>query len=187
MVDLDGVVADFAGGFRARAEVADGRSYSEPVSWLFPVQDWGWTKARWNDTFAEWSADGLYGSLSPLPGAVGAIRRLFDADFVVHFLTARPADTTVETVIWLSEHFGGEAWRWTLETSGDKIGGDRFVAAFDDYIPNLDQLAASGCPRSVVVDHPWNRSDDGGHRRCVDLASGVDELLAELCATTRSQ
>ena len=158
MVDVDGVIADFVGGFVPWAQRnVDDVPAPSMRTWDFMADDWGWDSSLSCAALANFARDGGFDDLAQLDDGVTAVRSLFDLGVHVHFVTSRPKTSTVATLRWIAKRFGAEAWKWTLGIeSTPKVGGNRFVASFDDHTVNASSLAASGCPSSFVVARPWN-------------------------------
>ena len=105
VVDLDGTVVDTYGSkFRTRAKRLCGKTFN-----LSDLTDYNFTKVTklTQDDIAEIFASAkFYNTLQPLPKAVEALQRLYDAGFELHFMTVRPSNVHVraETLQWLAKY-----------------------------------------------------------------------------------
>src|SRR4051812_43878889 len=92
-LDLDGVCADYVGGFRLHVA----RALGVLPSTLREPADWDWTRCGWGiasrqeylDLHAEAVADGLFRDLQPLPGVAESLWRLSNAGIRIRIITHR--------------------------------------------------------------------------------------------------
>jgi hypothetical protein len=113
-LDLDGVCADYTGGFRRF--VAEHRGVA-PETLPDPV-DWDWALCGWDiasrdeylDLHARAVNAGLFRDLQPLPGVSAALWRLSDAGVHIRVITHRlvvnggHGAAAGDTVTWLERH-----------------------------------------------------------------------------------
>lgn len=184
-VDLDGVCADYAAGFR-RAVAAhrgiDEGALTAEVSWDFA--EWGLDHDEFMDHHRRAVAeDRLFATMPPVPGVSESLWRLSDAGVWIRIITHRLVDnwshaTVVsDTVAWLDEN--RIPYR-DLCFLGDKpqVGADAYI---DDAPHNIEALRASG-NTAIVFDQPWNR--EVADPRVADWGE-VEQMVAELVASTR--
>jgi 5'-nucleotidase len=185
-LDLDGVCADYTGGFRRF--VATERGVSEH-SLPDPV-DWDWTRCGWGidsrqeylDLHARAVAAGMFRDLEPLPGASEALWRLSDAGVRIRVITHRlvvsggHGAAAADTVTWLERH---RIPFWDLCFMADKpqVGADLYV---DDSPGNVRAFREAGLS-VLVFDQPYNRHLDGP--RVHDWAQAAATVL-EYAGTT---
>jgi 5'(3')-deoxyribonucleotidase len=180
-LDLDGVCADYVGGFRRHVAAVRGipeGDLPEPCSW-----DWtecGWGIGSHEDYLALHAAavaDGLFRKLDPLPGVAEALWRLSDAGVRIRVITHRlfisgsHAASAADTVAWLEQH---ELPYWDLcfMAAKPQVGADLYI---DDGPSNLDVFQAAGLS-ALVFDQPYNRHVLGP--RVHDWPAAVDAVLA---------
>lgn len=170
-VDLDGVVADFAGGWIARynAEFGTDLQVADAVEWHAgsrlthfgsPRLFWRWARS------AGEGGTSLFRGLPPYPGAVDGLRELQRLAHVV-VLTTKPGWAVPDTLSWLGE--------LALPLREVHITDDKPSVAAAVYVEDSpDQLAAlrRGRPGAVVCRwvRPWNAPVDG----VVDVESWAD-------------
>lgn len=180
-VDLDGVVADFTGGWIRlyNAEFGATLSPSDVTTWDAPEElthfesmtdFWHWARtagSRGRSLFAE---------LEPYPDAVGGLRALLDQAHVA-IITTKPTWAIPDTFRWLAA--------LDLPLREVHVTTDKPSVACDVYLEDSPlQLAALRRRRSDAVVcryvQPWNRPVEG----CVDVTDFDDMLVvvSELAA-----
>ena len=186
-LDLDGVCADYTGGFRRHVSAALG----VPADALPDPVDWDWTRCGWGidsqeqylGLHAEAVAAGLFRRLDPLPGVAEALWRLSDAGIRIRVITHRlfvsgaHGASAADTVTWLDEH---KIPYWDLCFMADKpqVGADLYI---DDSPTNIAAFQLAGLP-ALIFDQPYNRHVDAPRVR--DWAEAVDAVLARREART---
>lgn len=156
-IDLDGVVADFDGGWTARYAEQFGTSPPE-------------SPARWDElhrlthfpdmaTFWQWVEQcRLFRDLAPLPGALEGLAKLAAEGHEVVIISAKSAWAIPDTLHWLATH--------RLPTREVHFREDKHTVECDVYLDDspvaLPQLVAHR-PRALVcrMVAPWNRPIPG--------------------------
>ncbi|HEY3263112.1 MAG TPA: hypothetical protein VGJ95_23050 [Pseudonocardiaceae bacterium] len=173
-VDLDGVVADFTGGWIELYNAAFGAGLhaDQVTTWHAPVEltsfrtmteFWRWARTAGND------GRSLFASLAPYPGAVDGLRRLIHEAHVA-IITTKPNWAIPDTLGWLAT--------LDLPLREVHITSDKPSVGCDVYVEDSPkQLAAlhRHRPDSVVCRwaRPWNRPMRG----VVDVADFDDVLV----------
>jgi 5'(3')-deoxyribonucleotidase len=182
-VDLDGVVADFTGGWISRYNAAFGADLTDDqaVTWGAPAELT--TFATMTDfwRWARTAGDGgrsLFSALAPYPGAVDGLRALLDAAHVA-IITTKPSWAIPDTLAWLAA--------LELPLREVHITADKAAVACDVYVEDSPrQLAAlrRHRPDSVVCRwvRPWNRPLPGA----VDVDDFHDVLVVVRALAARS-
>lgn len=178
-LDIDGVIADYAGGLRPYAasdrgispdEVPDQDIYDIVKAWSFSDYD------HYRRVHRKAVEDGLYRDLPLIPGAADAVRELSDAGVHVRIVTHRlfiggqHARVVSDTVAWLEKH---RIPYMSLCFTGlkDSVGAHVYV---EDSPTNIAALRAEGWP-VFVADQRYNRDVDGP--RITDWGAGAGQLL----------
>lgn len=175
MFDIDGCFADFELTFRTECSEADGVEYPAATQWHF-YRDWGWGDAEFKERFDAWARSGGYTRVAEIPGSFDAARYLIELGQTVHFLTTRHHFAEHDTRAWLADRLPGHGW--TLEVvSGAKLDGDRFSAAIDDHIDNVETLTATGCDAAALYRHPSNADAPSTMNRFGSIQEFVDDFV----------
>lgn len=173
-VDLDGVVADFTGGWISRYNAAFGaRLHPRQVtSWDAPAEltRFGAMREfwRWARTCGD-EGRTLFSALEPYPDAVAGLRKLLDAAHVA-IITTKPHWAIPDTLHWLSE--------LELPLREVHITDDKPSVACDVYVEDSPHQLAElrrRRPDAVVCRwvQPWNRPVEGA----VDVDDFDDVLV----------
>ena len=173
-VDLDGVVADFNGGWTRlyNAQFGSALTADQVTAWDAPealthfdsmTGFWRWART------AGGNGRSLFAELKPYPGAVNGLRALLDAAHVA-IITTKPAWAIPDTLHWLA--------RLGLPLREVHITSDKPSVPCEVYLEDSPiQLAAlrRHRPEAVVCRfvRPWNRPVDG----CVDVTDFDDFLV----------
>lgn len=172
ILDLDGVLYDFAGAFVSWAMKVDGVHYSHPNEigeWNF-YKAWGWTTEQFLVKLEEFAMqDGFIGV--PEPGARELVEDLRRAGFTVVFATDRPVQAHRGTLWWVSTWFSGYSTAdkmyydppkvyFTRNKPDAKAGGESPYFALDDKPENVVELKAAGV-FAVLMRRPWNEGFSG--------------------------
>lgn len=125
----------------------------------------------------------------PYPGALAAVRKLHDAGYGIHIASARKEHWHRTTVDWLARHgFAGFVRQVHPRGSGEqgiefkRAAAERIgaAAAFDDTL-NVVLAVSEVCPRTYLIDRPWNRGDvpgtPGRITRATEFASAAGHFL----------
>ncbi|HEY0641307.1 MAG TPA: hypothetical protein VGD67_27070 [Pseudonocardiaceae bacterium] len=173
-VDLDGVVADFTGGWISRYNAAFGAALTDDqaITWGAPAE---LTRFGTMSNFWRWARtcadDGrsLFSVLSPYPGAVDGLRALLDAAHVA-IITTKPQWAIPDTLAWLA---GLDLPLREVHITADKAAVDCDVYV-EDSPRNLRALRTRR-PGAVVCRwvRPWNEPLAGA----VDVEDFDDVLV----------
>lgn len=173
-VDLDGVVADFTGGWIDRYNVAydAGLRPEQVTTWDAPAE---LTRFRTMTEFWRWArscgADGrsLFAGLAPYPGAVDGLRSLLDAAHVA-IITTKPSWAIPDTLGWLAA-LGLPLREVHITSNKPSVECDVYV---EDSPKQLAALRRHR-PDAVVCRwvRPWNEPLDGA----VDVEDFDDVLV----------
>jgi 5'(3')-deoxyribonucleotidase len=131
--------------------------------------DEGIDEATWKIVHDQFSEPEVVLGIKPLDGAVDALRSL-QQDFEIHFVTTRKPKARAATLHWLdrlgldgrrphSVHFVGH------REKHEAIGNP--TAAIDDDAVQAESFAAVGV-KSILLDHPWNRTAKSSVIRAAD-------------------
>ena len=173
-VDLDGVVADFTGGWVRLYNAAFGAMLTEDqvTSWDGPAELTGFGSMTKFWRWARTAGDGgrsLFASLRPYPGAVDGLRKVIEAAHVV-VITTKPSWAIPDTLRWLAE--------LDLPLREVHITSDKPAVPCEVYVEDSPkQLAAlrRHRPQAVVCRwvRPWNEPMAG----VVDVTDFDDVLV----------
>jgi 5'(3')-deoxyribonucleotidase len=187
-LDLDGVCADYTGGFRRHVAAALGvppSSLPDPVSWDWTECDWGiGSHEQYLRLHAAAVAQGLFRELEPLPGVRDGLWRLSHAGVRIRVITHRlfvsgsHAASAADTVAWLEDH---DLPYWDLCFVADKpqVGADLYI---DDSPANIEAFQAAGSD-VLIFDQPYNRHLQGPRVRT--WAEAAAAVLAHRSATSQ--
>jgi 5'(3')-deoxyribonucleotidase len=146
-VDLDGVVADFYGGFRSIVAewfgVAEDSLTSAPA---YGLREWGITSEQQYEQIHRFAVTqrNLFGRLSPMPGAPASLRRLSDRNIRIRVITHRlyikyfHEDAVRQTIAWL-EHHGIPYWDLCFMKDKSAVGADLYIEDSPDNVKRLRQ------------------------------------------------
>ena len=112
IVDIDGVLADFAGGMALTL----GEKFADTEGYHF-WRKWGWSDEAYWAEFKRWRRGGGFRGLSPLgrrEHVADDLEALIDAGFVVLFLTSRDPEAHDDSEAWLR-------WLITGQMQGDGL------------------------------------------------------------------
>jgi 5'-nucleotidase len=154
LVDLDGVSADFYGGFLRlyNEEYNNTLTPEDIVSWeLTPDIYTGTTEAHLRSYF---NRPGFWSALEPIPGAIESLKYLKSKGHELRIVTAVPIESEracYEKIHWVREHFpfiGLDEFHATKDKAG--VRGD---ILFDDAPHNIEEFPGLTC----VMDAAYNR------------------------------
>ncbi len=156
LVDLDGVVADFEGGFWPQfCELPDAPGCPE-VRDTFYVEDQ--IGKEWRK-FAEAiiHAEGFFQDLPVVPGAVEGVQKLSES-FQVYICTSpvKSPWCAAEKLSWVERHLGH---KWTKRTI---ITTDKTLVRGEYLIDDRPEVKGTLLPQweHVLYDQPYNRTKD---------------------------
>ncbi len=171
-VDVDGVLADFCGGFADYVSRRTGKSRStlpNPTSWNF-WGEWGLTAEQFYELFGFFGEAGAFGQCPIYPEAREGLYALREAGHRILIATARGAErlsspqfkrkVQEDTIEWLSKHnlpFDD------LCFVHDK-GLLRASVLLDDATHNLTRASEVGI-KAVCFDQPYNQDWKGDRVR----------------------
>jgi 5'(3')-deoxyribonucleotidase len=151
-IDLDGVVADFDGGWIAHYTAEFGVDpRPEQVGW-----DLLHRQTHFTDMSAFWDwvhHRNLFRRLEPIPGALDGLDKLASAGHEIVIISAKPARAVPDTLHWIAEH--------RLPTREIHFRGDKHAVACDAYLDDSPvALPALVAHRSAALVcrmvAPWN-------------------------------
>ncbi len=181
-VDLDGVVADFAGGLKSVAAEWLGvtaASLTDDISYGF--REWGLERGGGYDALHRFAVKEreLFARLAPMPGAPAALRRLSAiGDVRIRIITHRlyihwfHKEAIRQTTEWL-EHHGVPYWDICFMRDKAAVGANLYL---EDSPDNIRALRAAG-HETIVVVNSTNR----------DLPAPRAESWEEIEALVRSR
>jgi hypothetical protein len=157
MVDLDGVLFDFAGRFREWMSDRHFREYMPVKSWHF-YRDWGLGEDEFVTLLREFARERKF-IAPPLEGAQAFVRGLVDLGLKVVFCTHRVEEATSDTIQWAQFYFPEvEVVRVISDQSTKavfRVDGPAPYFAVDDKPETIDELVRMGV-FSYLYDQPWN-------------------------------
>lgn len=152
-IDLDGVVADFDGGWSAR--------YTEEFQTVLRVEEVVWDQLHRlthfpdMDAFWDWvNQRRVFRHLPTIPGAVEALTRLAGEGHEIVIISAKSDWAIPDTLSWIAEH--------RLPTREIHFRRDKYAVECDAYLDdspiNLVELVTHR-PQALVcrMVAPWNR------------------------------
>lgn len=164
---MDGVLYDFSGAVRAWLLESGARTEEQLVDtagrWAF-YEAWGFTRGEYETHVGEGiRARRIFRRGEPEPGTREALQGLLDADYNVHLITARGAESVGQgygvpelcqehTMAWLDD--------WDLPYTSLTFSRDKTTVAtgyfLEDNVANYERLRADGS-FAVLLDRPWNQ------------------------------
>lgn len=148
LLDVDGVIADFIGGFRERAERICGRLMPDTCAEWDICKAWGLTPEEQSAVWLSMDRPGVAASLQPLPGAVaGVVELACTAD--VYFVTSP---------VWSSPTWSHDRERWLINLFGKELGS-KCVHTRHKHLVAGDALVDDK-PSNV---NSWRRAHPAGH------------------------
>ena len=175
-LDIDGVLADFAGGFLPHLSRALGRevreehitTYSFEEALRIPREVWA----------PIWAAHQhrVYLEALPYDGVVEGFAALRDLGRVT-IQTARPDQATEATIAWVERHFGPVEVQFR-----HGLGKYRHADAVDWFIEDsLDEVLGAEAGVPILVDRAWNRlGAPAGIARVRTLIEAARHIEAQL-------
>lgn len=163
-VDLDGVVADFAKGFKPIAAEWLGvpeSSLTDDFSYGFP--EWKLERCGEYDDVHRYAIKerGLFRDLLPIDGAPAVLRRLSAKEVRIRIITHRlfipwfHREAIQQTTEWL-EKYGIPYWDLCFMRDKAAVGADLYL---EDSPGNIEALRADGCD-TIVFRNSTNRHLD---------------------------
>lgn len=160
-MDIDGVLADFAGA--ANQWIADhlGVTPRDVDRWDWFVHYGEGHEVAWNELWRAILAPDstFFLDLAPLEHAREGLRDLLADGHELEFVTARPESTKEQTGMWLMDLLAGSVDGTnvpTLTHVEDKATTDCDIY-LDDSPEHLEALAKAG-KRVVCMSQPWNKA-----------------------------
>jgi len=160
-VDLDGVVADFYGGLRIVAAEWLGVPLDHlPEEVTYGLPEWNLESAGGYEPLHRFAVTqrGLFKSLTPLPGAAPALRRLSGRNIRIRIITHRlfikyfHGQALSQTIEWL-EHHGIPYWDLCFMKEKAAVGADLYL---EDAPQNVEKIRAAGF-EAICVGNSTNR------------------------------
>ena len=177
-IDLDGVVCDAAGGIIRWAQQRLGiRIHRRQITSYGIENCTPLTRRHVDMVFGD---PDFYRRVTPVRGAIGAIRLLYRAGACLHMVTSRPPWTLAATEEWLRVHrvpYHG----LSLVDAADKLAyarRERLDVFVEDRLDTALSLAGY-CRLVVLMDQPWNRADflPPNVRRCAGWRQALSTIL----------
>ncbi|MBT8328096.1 MAG: hypothetical protein HKP52_04580 [Desulfofustis sp.] len=158
--DFDGVIADIGEAFIRLACTKYGHCdlALEQISSFQVEKCLNMPRPTIDKVFEDILQDSIGTGLKPIDGAVESLKQL-SRRAPVTIITARPEIGPVSD--WLQLHYGSEAARIKLVSSGDHDDKERFIREhdilyfIDDRLTTCRMLAESGL-KPLVFSQPWN-------------------------------
>jgi hypothetical protein len=186
MVDLDGVLFDFAGRFREWLSGKHFRDYNEPKTWHF-YKEWGLEEGEFVNLLKAFALN--RGFLQPpMPGATAFVNGLMALGLKVVFCTHRFQEAAADTQQWAQFYFPDvEVVRIISDQSTKLVFRDDGPApyfAVDDKIETVDELGRAGV-FAYLFDQQWNQEPEFGSYstgRVLSYQSAIDQIESRLLA-----
>lgn len=163
MIDIDEPLFPWAYSVHEGCRAAGLHDLPEWSTWHM-WEDYGCDQDLWLDVVARLTADGMYLSTPPVPGAAEALRLLRWEGHKIHLVTARGFNAFASEIRdWTKRWLDDFAIPYdTLTFATDKVKameelGVVFDSAIDDGIHNYEALNAAGV-KVQLLDQPHNRS-----------------------------
>ncbi|MBN2303039.1 MAG: 5'-3'-deoxyribonucleotidase [Anaerolineae bacterium] len=179
LVDMDGVIADFEGGFLQRWRD------QHPDKSYIPIADRRgfYIQAQYPEDYAPdvraiFQAPGFFRDLPPIPGGLDALRELDALDHEV-FICSSPLahyhNCVLEKYLWVDDQLG-PAWIERVVLTRDKT-----LIHADILIDDRLQIVGREAPtwEHIVYDQPYNRADTGDLKRRLTWETWRAVLLGE--------
>ena len=158
LVDMDGVMCDFAGGWvKAWNKKYPDRIIDEPCSSFYLEEAYG--KYGSSEEICEiFATPGFYLDLEPLPGAINGVKQMAACGINVFFCTApsEPCSWT-EKVEWIN-HYLGKEWTRRMVITKDKtvVHGDYLI----DDKPLIEGVYSDPSWEHILYDQEYNQHVD---------------------------
>lgn len=179
VLDIDGVLADFAGGMLPHLSAALGREvHEEHITEYYFERALGITPEVWAALW-ERHEHRLYAEALPYPGVEEGLRALSSLGRL-SIQTGRPATSEAATRSWLAAHL-------PLPLDLAFRAGSKYTAAdaVDYFIEdNLADVLGATAGQALLMDRPWNQSGaPAGIRRVRSLldAAAIIETDQRAC------
>lgn len=157
-VDIDGVLADFQGGWITRYFDWFGRSipqdqYGEWDAFLqafdTPEEFWAWTDA----------VPGFWANLEPITGALGGVYQLLRGGHELVLITSRHPKVRAQTEAWVKANWPVGKLPQLHHLPSAQKGTIDCQIYIDDAPKVLEGLGNKPCV--LIFDQPWNREVKG--------------------------
>jgi 5'(3')-deoxyribonucleotidase len=179
-VDLDGVVADFYGGFRRIVAewfgVSEDSLTTEPT---YGLPEWGITSSQQYEDIHRFAVTqrNLFRELQPISGAPPTLRRLSEKDIRIRIITHRlyikyfHEEAVTQTTSWL-EHHGIPYWDLCFMKDKSAVGADLYI---EDSPANVKRLRKDKHPTIVFTNSTNKELDSPRADSWEDVGRLVDE------------
>lgn len=183
VLDIDGVLADFAGGFLPHLSRALGRDVLEEHITVYSFEDaLSVPRDVWLPVW-ELHQHRVYREALPYPGIAEGLEALRDLGQLT-IQTARPEAAAEATIAWVERHVG------SIEVQFRAGSGKYRVADAVDYFveDSLEEVLRAEAGVPVLIDRPWNRADaPAGIARVRSLLEAAQHIDAALRAGRRAR
>jgi len=178
LVDMDGVIADFEGGFLKnwRERHPDKPSIPLEHRTTFYIADQ--YPQEWRELVRQiMLAPGFYRNLEPIPGSIAALQEMSELGFEV-FICSRPLseykNCVLEKYEWVEEHLG-EDWVKRIILTRDKT-----IIKADILIDDRPEIRGVAMPswEHILCDQPYNREER--RKRRLSWKNWRDVILSEM-------
>lgn len=151
-LDIDGVLADFTGGFLPHLSRALGREVREEHITTYSFEEaLRIPREVWSPLWAQFQHR-VYHEALPYDGVVEGVAALRDLGRLT-IQTARPDRATEATLAWVERHLGPIEVHFR-----HGVGKYRYDDAVDWFIEDsLDEVARAEAGIPILVDRAWNR------------------------------
>ncbi|KAG8433364.1 hypothetical protein GDO86_017590 [Hymenochirus boettgeri] len=171
LVDMDGVLADFEGGFLKKYRV---RYPSEPYINLEDRRGF-WVSEQYGNlkpglckkAISIWEAKDFFLDLHPIPGAVAAVKEMADLENTDVFICTSPIKhyqhCPYEKYAWVEKHLGHKFLERIILTrdktvvSGDLLIDDRPDIIGAERNPTWEHILFTACHNKHILPTPPNR------------------------------
>jgi len=169
-IDFDDVVADSMDVIVRLHNGKYGTAFKkEDVVAPMVEEVWGGTQEEWRAKLDEFFGTKHLAELSPMAGAIPAMRELKVAGHELYIMTARSDRDVEATELWLTLHFpdvfrgvhygqslsDDPAKRRSKAAMCKELGVELMI---DDHMKNAVECAAAGIP-ALLFDQPWNQGE----------------------------
>jgi 5'-nucleotidase len=160
LVDMDGVLADFSGGWMRDWNLKYPDRKVDPTTELtnFYIEESFKGLGTEEELVEIFTRDGFYYDLEPMPGAIEGFRNMAAQPGIELFICTAPMDNSsyTEKANWV-EHYLGKEWLKKLVVTKDKtlIVGDYLI----DDKPEIKGIYSDPAWEHILFEQPYNEND----------------------------